>query len=42
MKLDLRDAGPAHANGIVGVLTLTLVAFAAPEACGSAVSRGRA
>lgn len=40
MKLDLQDAGPALAQVIIGVLTVTLVAFAVPEARGGAVSRG--
>jgi hypothetical protein len=41
MMLDLRIAGPALAQGIIGVLALMLVAFAAPEAiCGGAVSGG--
>lgn len=40
MNLDLRDARPALAQWINGVLALTLVAFAVAEACGGAVSRG--
>lgn len=40
MKLDLRIAGPAVAQGIIGVLALMLMAFAGADAICSMGSGG--
>jgi hypothetical protein len=40
MKFNLRTAGPALAQGFIGIAALILMAFAAPDAICSVVSRG--
>ena len=41
MKFNLQVAGPALAQGIIGIIALVLVAFASADAiCGGTVSGG--